>query len=249
MDESHQVEEKLLKDYTVEEKGAYISAIASIATADRTASEDELNFLEALSDAAALSPEQKEKVRTAAESPHAGELRQQLDILKGSELRFSLITDLISFAESDENYSSEERAMVEQMATHLNINAEQFQTINRFVQEAKQQEVDLSQPQHFSGSGIEQQLGKAGINMGSLTKGLLATVGPMILASLMSRGAGSRSGGLGGMLGGLLGGNSAGNAGGGMLGGGGGLGSIIGMLNGGGGMRSTGGLLGKIFGR
>ena len=38
-------EEKLLKDYSDTEKGAYIAAISSIATADRTAGEDELDFL------------------------------------------------------------------------------------------------------------------------------------------------------------------------------------------------------------
>ena len=37
-------DEKLLKDYSDLEKGSYLGAIASIATADRAASEEELNI-------------------------------------------------------------------------------------------------------------------------------------------------------------------------------------------------------------
>ena len=52
--------EKLLRDYSDIEKGSYLGAIASIATADRTASEEELEYIQTLADSAELSPEQKE---------------------------------------------------------------------------------------------------------------------------------------------------------------------------------------------
>ncbi len=39
------------------------------------------------------------------------ELTRCLDILKTSDLRFSLITDLISFGQSDKNYSDAEKEM------------------------------------------------------------------------------------------------------------------------------------------
>ena len=97
--------EKLLKDYSDVEKGSYLGAIASIATADRTASEEEIEFIEALADSAELSPEQKEAVQRAATEITGEELQKCLDVLKGSDLRFSLITDMIAFAESDQNYS------------------------------------------------------------------------------------------------------------------------------------------------
>lgn len=41
------------------EKGAYLGAIASIATADRHASSEEVEYLSALADSAGLSAEQK----------------------------------------------------------------------------------------------------------------------------------------------------------------------------------------------
>ena len=57
--------EKLLKDYSDVEKGSYLGAIASIATADRTASEEELDYIMALADSAGLSEQQKNAVERA----------------------------------------------------------------------------------------------------------------------------------------------------------------------------------------
>jgi uncharacterized tellurite resistance protein B-like protein len=238
--------EKLLKDYNDVEKGAYIGAIASIATADKIASAEELEFLDTLADSAQLSPEQKETVRRAATELTGEELEKCLDVLKGSDLRFSLITDLIAFAEADQNYSPEEKANIEKIAQHLNINKQQYSLLDQFVKKTATTEVTPQQvqAQSFLGSlGMGDQFKNAGINMSSLTKGLLGVAGPIILAGLLR---GGRRRGMGGGLGGALGGA----LGGGMLGGGmrgGGFGSLIGMLSGGRGMRSTGGLFSRVL--
>ena len=268
-----QDEGKLLSEYSEQEKGAYISAIASIATADRNAGEEELDFLEELADSADLSPEQREKVRNAASNTSDEDLKSSLDILKTSELRFSLLADLIAFAESDTDYSPGEKSEIDEIAKYLGITQQQVSTIKEFVQSSANTDLDNEnmEQQSFLGSGMEEKLKTAGINPGGMLKGLLGFAGPMILGALLSRGLGGRSGsgGLGGMLGGLAGGGLGSILGGGeapgglgeifggaarqsgglggMLGGGGGLGSIIGMLNGGRGMQSTGGLLGRIF--
>jgi hypothetical protein len=57
--------EKLLKDHSNLAKGSNLGAIASITTADRTASEEELQYIQALADSAELSTEQKEAVEIA----------------------------------------------------------------------------------------------------------------------------------------------------------------------------------------
>jgi uncharacterized tellurite resistance protein B-like protein len=234
--------QKLLKDYTDQEKGAYLSAIAAIATADRTAAEEELAALNELSGAADLSPETAEKVRTAATEVSDEQLKESLDVLKGSELRFSLLADLVAFAESDKDYSEDEQQLVSKIAQYLNIDQEQYKTIKQFVNKASSSEItqeQLQQPQNLLESlGLGGQLNRAGISSKSLLSGFLGMVGPMILSRMMSGGRGGRGpGGLGGMLGGALGGSM----------GSGGLGSLISMLNGGRGMGSTGGLLGNLL--
>ncbi|HEX2535492.1 MAG TPA: TerB family tellurite resistance protein [Chitinophagaceae bacterium] len=256
-----QTPEKLLKEYSDREKGAYLGAIASIATADRTASEEELQFIEELADTAELSAEQKESVHRAATELSGEELKQCLDILKTSDLRYSLITDLIAFAESDQNYTAEEKASVEKIAAYLNINQQQFSVLNQFVNKTAESGATPEQMQShgfLDNLGLGDKLKGAGINTGSLMKGVLGMAAPFLLASLLRggrrRGGGmlgggmlGGGGGLGGMLGGGLGGMLGGGGMGGMMGGG-GLGSLIGMLSGGRGMRSTGGLFGRMMG-
>ncbi len=93
-----------------------------------------------------------------------------------------------------------------------------------------------------------EQMKSAGINGSSMLKGLLAVAGPVILASMVSRGMGRRrgfGGGFGSGFGGGFGSGFGGGVGGGF--GGGGIGSLISMLSGGRGMRSTGGLFGRMF--
>jgi uncharacterized tellurite resistance protein B-like protein len=252
-------QEKLLKDYTDMEKGAYLGAIASIATADRAATEEELDYLEALADSADLSEEQKEAVLKSATELSEEELARCLDVLKTSQLRFSLIADLMAFAESDKQTTDEEKANIAKIAQHLNINKEQFSLLDQFVQKTSDAEVqpaEMQQQGFLDGLGFGDKFKKAGINSGGFLKGLIGIAGPMILARMVSRGlSGRRSrGGLGGMMGGGLGGMLGGGGLGGMLGGGGmgrmggGLGSLTSILNGGRGFGSTGGLFGRMFG-
>jgi len=245
-------QEKLLKDYTDLEKGAYLGAIASIATADRSATEEELDYLEALADSADLSEEQKEAVMKSATDLSEEELNRCLHVLKTSDLRFSLVADLMAFAEADQQTSNEEKVNIEKIGQYLNISKEQFSLLDQFVQKTSTADVqpeEMQQQGFLDGLGFGDKFKKAGINSGGFLKGLIGIAGPMILAGMVTRGLrGRRSSGLGGMLGGgMLGGGLGGMLGGG-IGRSGGLGSLTSILNGGRGFGSTGGLFGRMFG-
>jgi uncharacterized tellurite resistance protein B-like protein len=242
--------DKLLKDYTVDERTAYLKAITALATADRSATEDEQYVLEAIAESAELPPDETASIISTAATPATeAELRQSLDALKNSELRFSLLTDLMAFAESDQDYTAEEKQHIESVAKYLNVDQQQYATINQFVNKAASTEVTpeaVTEPQGFLESlGMQNQFKNAGMNFGNISKGLLGMLLPLIMGRMM--GSGRSGGGLGGLLGGLLGGGGGGMFGG--RSGGGGLGSLISMLNGGRGMGNIGGMLGKMFGR
>jgi uncharacterized tellurite resistance protein B-like protein len=233
---------KLLAGHSDMEKGSYLGAIASIATADRTASEEEMEKLEQLADAAELSDEQKQAVITAATDMNGEELTRCLDVLKNSDLKYSLVTDLIAFAKSDNSYSGEEEQNIQKISQYLGVEQKQFSLLEQFTDKAATTEAapeEMAQPNFLSSLGLKDKMQSAGINTGSLFKGLLGIAGPMILGGLVS-GAFNRNRG-GGMFGG------SGGLGG-MLGGGGGLGSLVGMLSGGRGFGNTGGLLGRVLG-
>ncbi|RYY40920.1 MAG: TerB family tellurite resistance protein [Chitinophagaceae bacterium] len=241
--------QQILEGYSPLEKGAYLGAIASIATADREATEPELDHLDTLSDAAGLDEDQKAMIRRAATELQGDELKRCLDVLKNSDLRFSLVTDCIAFAEADGNYAADEKAHIEKMAAHLGVDQKQFSLLDEFAQEAKAKAADpetAASPQFLQNSGLGQKMEAAGINTSGLLKGMLGVVGPIVLAGMLSGGRrrGGLFGGGGGLGGGLMGGGLGGLAG--------GLGSLTGMFGGGGfrnsGLGRRGGLLGGIFG-
>ncbi|HEX7846496.1 MAG TPA: TerB family tellurite resistance protein [Chitinophagaceae bacterium] len=231
------MEKKLLNEYSDLEKGAYLGAISSIATADHSASEEEIEYILALAESADLSDDQKKAVRRAATELTDEELKKCLDILKNSDLRFSLVTDLISFAESDHTYSPEEKTNVEKISQYLGINEQQFSLLDQFVQktaETQPEPEEISRPGFLSKLGLDEKFKKSGININSLTKGLLGIAGPMILANLVrnrfKRGASSSMNPLN-------------------VPGGGGLNSIINLLSGGRGFSRSGNLLSRLLGR
>ncbi len=246
--------DKLLKDYSDPEKGAYLGAIASIATADHEATEEELDYIKTLAQSADLSPEQEERVVRAGKEISANELERCLDILKTSDLRFSLVTDIISFAKSDGKYSEDEKKNIEQIAQHLDIDENQFSLLDLFVKKSSdsgKSGEEVTKPGFLSALGLDDKFKSAGIKTSSLTKGLLGIVGPMLIAKMLSGGGrGGMMGGRGGMLGGRGGiGGMLGNtmASGGLSNRQPGIGSLISMLSGGRGYSSMGNILPNIL--
>jgi hypothetical protein len=198
-----------------------------------------MQYIEALCNAADISESQKEAVMRAANELSGEELKKCLDILKNSDLKYSLVTDIIAFAKADNNYAAEEQKRVEEISQYLGVNQNQFSLLNEFTEKAAVKDVpaeEKAKPSFLSSLGLNDKLKNAGINSNSLMKGLLAIGGPILLGSILSGAMRRRGRGTGmfGNMGGFMGGA--------------GLGSIIGMLSGGRGFRNTGGLLGRIFG-
>jgi len=233
---------QLLQNYSEAEKTAYLSAIASLATADRQASGAETQFLQALAQQANLSGGATQQVLSAAQDSTNQSIQQHLDALKSSDLRFSLVTDLISFARADGAYANDEEAMISKMAQYLGINQEQKQTLETVVDQAAHVAHDPQDPakQGFF-SSIGDKLSSVGIPKTALMTGLLGVVAPMVISRVMS--GGSQNQGYGNQGGGLLGGLGGGGSLGGLLGGAAhsGLGGMLGGLLGGG---MLGGLMG-----
>ncbi len=223
------METQLLQNYSEPEKTAYLSAIAALATADRQATAPEAEFLQRLAQQAGLSDGAIRQVLGAADHANNQTVQQSLDQLKSSDLRYSLVTDLISLARADGNYSPGEEEMIGKMAAYLGINPEQKQTLESVVDQAANVPHDPQDPnkQGFL-SSIGDKLSNVGIPKGALMAGLLGVVAPMVISKVMGGGNGdsqSRSGTMGGLLSGAMG-----NLG----GGGGSMGSLLGGLLGGG---------------
>ena len=245
----------ILQGYNELVRGAYLGAIASISSADRVASAEEISYLEALCDSANLSAEQKGLIEAAAKAEMSDEeLKKCLDVLKTSDLRFSLITDVIAFAQSDKSYHEDEELAVAKMATYLGVNEQQVSLLDQFTKKAVEdapihaEEIEKdenSSPGFLDRLGFGDKLKNAGINSNNLLKGALGIIGPILLAKMFSRRRGTGTAVPGGSGGGLLSGLTGGGLGS-LLGNGGLLG---GLLGGGRGFGNAGGMLGRIFGK
>lgn len=219
----------LLTVYDTEEKEAYIGIIASIATADRVATEDELEYLAALSEASGVDAAVAE---AAAKDSSNTQLLQHLEKLKRSNLRFSLIADIISFARSDGKYTIDEEERIKSICGYLGITEEQSNVLSNVVEKSNAlvtTREEATDQGFFEKNGFTEMLNKANIPIDSIVKGLLGLAAPFILSKMVNRRSLSGTpvaGGLGGGLGGtLLGALQGGRIG--------GLGSILGNLSGG----------------
>ncbi|MBS0659867.1 MAG: TerB family tellurite resistance protein [Verrucomicrobia bacterium] len=229
--------------YPAAQRAAYLGAIAALVTADRQATEAEGQFLSALAEQTGLSAAEAQRVVDAAMDPNSGSLKQNLDVLKNSELRFSLMHDLVAFAQADGDYNEAEQERVASMAKYLGITEEQQEAVDQYQTAAAQGE---------DPSALNGLLGSLGMPKGGgALAGLLATVGPMILQQIMARRGGAPAGGLpassGGGLGDILGqvmgamGGGSAPAGGSAGGLGGILGQVMGAMGGGGSAPARGG--------
>lgn len=250
-----------------------MGALATIASADGHVSEDEIQFLQLTSEAAELPENLQQEVISIARNPSQISLQRCLDVLKGSPLRFSFITDIISFAKSDGQYTSDEQKRIAEVSNYLGIDQNQFSILDQFVDKANQAQEkgeDPTSQSFLNKSGFGDMFKKSGISPAMVT-GMLGVLAPIVISGMMNRrrggyGGGMMGGGMGGGLGGLLGGLLGGGMAGGMMGGRGGMygggrmgglgsmASILGGLGGRGGYGSgmggggLGGLLGGILG-
>ncbi len=251
----------LLKDYSQQEKGAYFGALAVMASSDGTATDEELQFLQMMGEAAELPENLQQEVAQIAKNPDKVSLEKCLDVLKTSPLRFSFVTDIISFAKADGEYTPDEQQRIQGIADYLGIDQEQYSVLDQYVEkadEAQQHGEDPTSQSFMSKSGFGDMFKNTGISP-QMVSGILGVVAPMVLSRMMGRRGGMAGGMGGGLLGGLLGGMMGGSNTGGMMGGrttrsgmGGGLGSIISILGGLNGKKGYGGTksggLGSILG-
>ena len=229
----------ILTGYSDQEKGAYLGVLASLATADRQASPEEIEQIKDVAHSAGLSSSQEAAVIRAATELSGEELIKCLDILKSSNLRFSLITDLIALAEADASYTEDEKKNIEKISQYLQIDQKQFSLLDQFVHKAAEKPEEVNRPGFLESLGLKDQFAKAGVNPQAIGKGLLGMLGPILLGTMAAKAMRGR--GMGGSLGGMLGGNSMG------MGVPGGFGSILSGLNRSRNTRSMGGLLGRLL--
>ncbi len=220
-----------LKNYPEKEKAAYLAAVASMATPEDKASAEEEDFLAELCDEAGLTQRDKREVIMEARDPRNDGFERYVDFLRNSDLKFSFIVDILSYAKADGHYSEDEKRKIHRMADRLGISIEQYDALYEYVEKAeKAQGKESSQQSFLENTGLKQKFDKLNIPVNSLLTGV---IGSMLMRGIMGR---RRRGGI---LGALMGGGGYRRRS--------GFSSIIGMLSGNRGYRRSGGLLSRLL--
>ena len=264
-----------LLNYNEQQRTAYLVFLASVATADHENSEGEIAFMQQMGAVSQLSEASLQQVNEAMSNPSAVNYTAHIEALKDSELKYSLITDVINMLHADGDTDQEELAHIQRLNTALGINEQQFNVMKQYVNQANtvaagQAETPglgfLGGDSGTGGGGIGDLLGKAA---GFLTNsGLLnqfqqagiptnnfqsgSTIGTVLtglagsfIQSQLSGGQQSGGNSGGGLLGGIMGAMTGGGQGGNA---GGGLGGLLGnVLGSSGGQNALGGLLSQVM--
>ena len=220
-----------LQDFPEKERTAYLAAVASMATPQDKASQEEEEFLADLCEEAELSPPNRDQVIMEARNPTNDGFEHYLDWLRDSDLKYSFIVDVISFAKADGEFSETEKGRIHRMADRLGVSVEQYHALLEYVEKAQKAQNEESTEEGFlEKTGLKQKFKNLNIPVKGLLTGL---VGSMLMRGVMGRGYRRR-----GLLSRVLGGGGYRR---------GGLSSLVGMLSGNRGYRRSGGLLSKLF--
>ncbi|MFC1849556.1 TerB family tellurite resistance protein [candidate division CSSED10-310 bacterium] len=182
-----------LTPFSIPEKKAYLCIVASLASADREVSDDEISNLRKLCKKVGLDARSMGEVLAAAEDPDSAPLQEYLKQMAESELRFTLVTDMLFLAYADEKYSQDEREVVARIALELKVNSEQLSAIENYVQAVTDmQKTGTSAEMKKLGGDVTAGLASAGIPIAAVavsgTVWGLSTAG--IVSGLLALGMG-----------------------------------------------------------
>lgn len=156
----------------------YLMIIASMAGADVVLASEETDKLRQLCRELELPDSDAARVLTAAHSPTA-KVERHLDALASSPLRFTLLSDCLSLAYADGEYSKGERKEVHALARALRIDDAQVSALEACVEalrKAAEQEHTADHHRHVE--NLAQRLTAVGIPVG-----IMATLSAVGLSS------------------------------------------------------------------
>jgi len=115
------------------ERVDYLVVVASMAAADGNASAAEFERWREFCKALDLGPAEIAQVMGALEDPDAVRIREVAGRLTSSQLRFTLMTDLLFMAHADDEYCEAERCELRELSDALNVNEAQLAALEKYV--------------------------------------------------------------------------------------------------------------------
>lgn len=128
----------------LDERVAYLSAVASIACADHAVSDVELAKVRELCGALELDEASTDTVVAAARGGDHGKHAELVSKYRHSDLRFPLITDITAMCFADGKVEKGEAELIARFAGDLGLNTSETVLIGRYVEDVLQGKEDES---------------------------------------------------------------------------------------------------------
>jgi uncharacterized tellurite resistance protein B-like protein len=117
----------------IEERKDYLRVLAALASVDNRIDAEELGVLGELCDALGVTGSHRAEIVDFTRKVDEERVERICASLKGSPLRFSLVTDLLYMAQTDREYTLREREVVESIARYLGIEFRQLDAMEQFA--------------------------------------------------------------------------------------------------------------------
>lgn len=128
-------------DLPLAERQDYLRVLAALAHVDGQVAGQELGVLRGFCEALDVTGDAQEPVVRFAHAPDPAAVRATCERLRGSQLRFTLVTDLLYIAHTDARYTAAEREVVEGIAELLQIHPRQLEAMDRYARAVLRQRV------------------------------------------------------------------------------------------------------------
>ncbi len=120
-------------DLPLAERLDYLRVLSALTSQDGTVAGRELGALDEFCDSLGLSELQRRDVMIFARNPDPAAVRATCERMRSSHLRFTLVTDLLYIAYTDDEYTEDEREIIEGIATLLDIDRRQLEAMERYA--------------------------------------------------------------------------------------------------------------------
>ena len=157
-----------LTAYPEDEKIDYLSLVASIAAADGKITDDEISTLREFCDTIGIGEAGTGLIIAALEDPSMVDVQAILERLSHTDLKFTLLTDMLFMAHADGIVSPGEEEEISKIAAKLQIAKEQISAIERYVNAVLTAQQSSQADWKLKGSEIAGVLASTGVPLGAV---------------------------------------------------------------------------------
>jgi uncharacterized tellurite resistance protein B-like protein len=160
-----------LMDYSEDEKIDYLSLVGTIVAADGNISDEEISKLREFCTTIGVSGMGTGMIIAAVANPSGIDLQPILSRLSRTDLKFTLLTDMLFMAQADGIVAPGETEEIQKVAALLNITQEQIEAITKYAEAvvAVQTPEYAQSPWKDVGSEIVGILASTGVPLGAVT--------------------------------------------------------------------------------